>query len=199
MPDIEFIFDFASPNAYLTHKVLPPMAEEAGVHLRYSLCLLGGIFKLTNNQAPMLAFANIDNKLKYERLEFMRFIQRHGLDAFQWNPHFPVTTVLLMRGALVAEEEGNLMPYIEAGLSAMWEDGANMADPQTFVTAMAGKGLDGQHYASRAQEAGIKQRLLDNTSEAVARGAFGVPTFFVGGEMFFGKERLGQVIEAARG
>jgi 2-hydroxychromene-2-carboxylate isomerase len=197
MAEIEFIFDFGSPNAYLTQKVLPGMATEVGATVRHRLCLLGGIFKMTNKQAPMVAFAKIDNKLKYERLEFHRFLERHGLKDFTWNPHFPVTTVLLMRGALAAEEEGKLAPYIEAGLKAMWEEGINMADPEAYVAAMDRHGLDGKHYAERAQEPEIKQRLLENTNAAVARGVFGVPTFFVGEEMFFGKERLGQVIEAA--
>lgn len=198
MADIDFIFDFGSPNAYLVHNVLPQAAAEIGVKVNYKLCLLGGIFKSTNNQAPMQAFAQIDNKLAYERLEFNRFVERHGLHAFKWNPHFPVITVTLMRGALVAEEEGALMPYIEAGLTTVWEEGENMADKDVYAAALTRHGLDGAHYLARAQEPGIKQRLIENTADVVARGAFGVPTFYVGGEMFFGKERLEQVTEAAR-
>ena len=121
------------------------------------------------------------------------------MSSFAWNPNFPVTTVTLMRGAIVAQEEGTLDAYIQAGLRAMWEEGENMAEPEVFATAMDKHGLDGQHYLARAQEQEIKQKLIDNTSDAVARGAFGVPTFFVGEEMFFGKERLDQVIEAAQG
>ncbi len=199
MPDIEFIFDFASPNAYLTHHVLPAMAESAGISVKYTPCLLGGIFKLTNNQAPMIAFSKVSNKLAYERVEFTRFIARHKLTKFVWNPHFPVTTVLLMRGAIVAEQEGVLAPYIDAGLCAMWEDGDNMADPDVFVAALDRYGLDGSHFLARAQDPEIKQRLIEATDRAVAKGAFGVPTFFVGDEMFFGKDRLDQVLEAARG
>lgn len=198
MPDIEFIFDFASPNAYLTHQVLPAMAAEVGADVIYTPCLLGGIFKLTNNQAPMIAFSKINNKLNYERLEFTRFLKRHQLTSFVWNPHFPVTTVLLMRGAIVAQQEGALPAYVEAGLTAMWEEGDNMAEPEVFAAALDRHGLNGQHYLARAQEPEIKQQLIDNTDDAVARGAFGVPTFFVRREMFFGKERLDQVIEAAR-
>ena len=199
MADIEFIFDFGSPNAYLTQKVLPGMAAEVGATVTHRLCLLGGIFKLTNNQAPMIAFGQIKNKLEYERLEFGRFLARHGLSDFTWNPHFPVTTVILMRGALAAQEEGALGPYIEAGLKAMWEDGQDMSDPEVYRAAMDAAGLDGAHYLARAQEPEIKQKLIDNTNDAVVRGVFGVPTFFVGGEMYFGKERLAQVIEAAAG
>lgn len=197
MSEIEFIFDFGSPNAYLTQKVLPAMAAEAGVAVTYTPCLLGGIFKLTNNQAPMMAYANITNKMNYERMEFARFIKRHGLTGFNWNPHFPVNTVTLMRGAIVAQEEGSLDAYIDAGLRAMWEEGENMAEAEVFATALDKQGLDGAHFLTRAGEPEIKQKLIDNTSDAVARGSFGVPTFFVGEEMFFGKERLDQVIEAA--
>lgn len=198
MPDIEVIFDFGSPNAYLVHKVLPGMAAEAGVGVTYSLPLLGGIFKLTQNKAPMEQYAAVENKLKYQRVEFDRFIKRHALTDFRWNPHFPVFTVTMMRGAIAAEEEGNLPAYIEAGLKAVWEDGAKMADPEIYVSAMTANGIDGAHYLARAGEPAIKQKLIENTDEAVGRGVFGVPTFFVGDEMFFGKERLDQVIEAAR-
>ncbi|MEM6306300.1 MAG: 2-hydroxychromene-2-carboxylate isomerase [Pseudomonadota bacterium] len=196
-PSIEFIFDFGSPNAYLVHKVLPGMAAEAGVEVPYSLALLGGIFKLTGNQAPMVAFAQVKNKLDYERLEFGRFLKRHQLTDFTWNPHFPVNTVTLMRGALVAEAEGALPAYIDAGLKAVWEEGQNMSDPEVYVAAMDGDGLDGQHLLAGAHEPSVKQQLMDNTDAAVKRGVFGVPTFFVGEEMFFGKERLAQVLEAA--
>lgn len=197
MPDIELIFDFGSPNAYLVHKVLPQMAAEAGVGVTYTLPLLGGIFKLTQNKAPMEQFAAVPSKLKYERLEFNRFVERHGLSDFKWNPHFPVFTVTLMRGALAAEEEGNLPAYIEAGLKCAWEDGVNMADPEAYVAAMTKHGIDGAHYLARAQDPAIKQKLIDTTNDVVARGVFGVPTFFVGDDMFFGKERMDQVIEAA--
>lgn len=198
MQDIEFIFDFASPNAYLSHKVLPTIAAKAGAKVVYTPCLLGGIFKLTNNQAPMISYSNINNKLNYERLEFARFVKRHALSEFVFNPHFPVTTVLLMRGAVAAQEEGKLDSYIAAGLRAMWEEGENMSDPDVFVAAMDRHGLDGAHFVARAQEPKIKRKLMENTDHAVARGAFGVPTFFVGDEIFFGKERLGQVEAAVR-
>ncbi|MEM9968719.1 MAG: 2-hydroxychromene-2-carboxylate isomerase [Pseudomonadota bacterium] len=199
MSEIELIFDFGSPNAYLVHRVLPKMAASAGIKLRYSLCLLGGVFKLTNNRAPMEAFAQVDNKLRYERLEFDRFVQHHQLSNFKWNPHFPVITVTLMRGALAAEEEGMLPAYIEAGLKATWEEECNMADPDIYAEALTKHGIDGEHFLSRAQDPRIKQKLIDNTNAAVKRGVFGIPTFFVGDEMFFGKERLDQVLAAAAG
>ncbi|RED17171.1 2-hydroxychromene-2-carboxylate isomerase [Parasphingopyxis lamellibrachiae] len=193
---VDFIFDFASPNAYLVHRVLPGIAERTGATFRYIPCLLGGIFKATGNQAPMIAFAPIPNKLAYEQLEFGRFIARHGLSDFTFNPHFPVNTVLLQRGALVAERDGRLMDYVEAGLHHMWEAPKNMSDPETYAEAMSESGFDGAALVEGAQDAAIKQKLIDNTGAAVERGAFGIPTFYVGQEMFFGKERLDQVEEA---
>ena len=193
---VDFIFDFASPNAYLVHKLLPGIAERTGAEFRYIPCLLGGIFKATGNKAPMIAYAPIPNKLAYEQLEFRRFIEKHGLSDFAFNPHFPVNTVLLQRGALVAEEEGRLMEYVEAGLRHMWEAPKKMDEPEIFAAAMSESGFDGAAIVEQTQRPEIKQKLIDNTDAAVARGAFGIPTFFVGDEMFFGKERLGQLEEA---
>ncbi len=201
MPDtttVDFIFDFASPNAFLVHRVLPDFAERTGATFNYISCLLGGIFKATGNQAPMIAFGGIPNKLAYEQLEMRRFIEKHGLNEFRMNPHFPVNTVLLQRGALVAERDGRLTDYIEAGLVAMWETGVKMDDAQAYAAAMDEAGFDGAALVEQAQEPAIKQQLIDNTQAAVDRGAFGIPTFFVGDEMFFGKERLDQVEEAVK-
>lgn len=197
MPDIEFIFDFASPNAYLTHRVLPQLAQEASVEVVYRPCLLGGVFKLTNNQAPMIAFSKVSNKLNYERLEFTRFIKKHRLTDFAWNSHFPVTTLLLMRGAIAAQQEGALAAYVEVGMKAMWEEGCNMADPEVYVAALNRHGLNGAQYLEQGQQPEIKAQLVANTEDAVSRGVFGIPTFFVADQMFFGKERLDQVMEAA--
>lgn len=193
---VEFIFDFAGPNAYLAHRVLPAISQRTGIVFDYKLALLGGIFKLTGNQAPMMAFANIPNKLAYEQLEFRRFMQAHAITNFQMNPHFPVNTVMLMRGAIVAERQGQLMEYIAAGQAAMWEQGRNMGDLPTYIAVMNAAGFDGAALAEAANNPAIKQELVARTQAAVDRGVFGVPTFFVGDEMFFGKERLGQ-IEAA--
>ncbi|QLC25572.1 2-hydroxychromene-2-carboxylate isomerase [Parasphingopyxis algicola] len=193
---VDFIFDFASPNAYLVHRVLPGIAERTGATFRYIPCLLGGIFKATGNQAPMAAYAPIPNKLAYEQLEFRRFIEKHGLSDFNFNPHFPVNTVLLQRGALVADRDGRLMDYVEAGLHHMWEAPKKMDDAEVYAAAMLESGFDGAALVEGAQDPAIKQALIDNTAAAVERGAFGIPTFYVDDEMFFGKERLGQVEEA---
>lgn len=192
---VDFIFDFGSPNAYLSHQVLPGIAQRTGATFRYVPCLLGGIFKATGNQAPMVAFGGIKGKMDYEMLETRRFIARHGIERFQFNPHFPVNTLLLMRGAVAAEMDGGLGEYVDAGLAAMWEEGLKMDAPEVYVTAMSRAGLDGAALLERTQDPAVKARLAENTAAAVARGAFGIPTFYVGDEMYFGKDRLGQVEE----
>ena len=191
---IDFIFDFGSPNAYFSHQVLPKLAAEKGASINYIPCLLGGIFKLTNNQAPMVAFANVKGKVAYDMLEIKRFIEKHGLTKFQMNPHFPVNTLLLLRGAIAADKDGRLGDYIEVGLKAMWEDGLNMSDPEVFAKVFTDGGFDGAKLLAATQDQSVKDQLMANTSEAVERGAFGIPTFYVGDEMFFGKDRIEQVI-----
>lgn len=190
---IEVYFDFGSPNAYLAHHALKDVVARTGAELRYLPVLLGGIFKATNNQPPMMAFANIKGKMNYERLEFARFVKKHKLTNFAWNSHFPVNTILLMRGAMVADRDGYLMDYIDAGLAAMWEDDKNMSDPDVYSQTMTKAGFDGAALLAANQDDTVKAALVAATGAAVDRGVFGIPTFFVGDEMFFGKERLGQV------
>lgn len=195
---LEFIFDFGSPNAYLTLKVLPELLDRTGAGLVITPCLLGGIFKATGNKAPMIQYAEAPAKLAYEHLEMRRFIEKHGLTKFRLNPHFPVNTLLIMRGAIVAEDEGVLDDYVDAVNRAMWEEGRKMDDPEVAANFLAANGFDGAALLARTQEPDIKAKLVANTEAAVARGVFGIPTFFVGSEMFFGKDRLAQVEDALR-
>ncbi|MGE0852823.1 MAG: 2-hydroxychromene-2-carboxylate isomerase [Hyphomicrobiaceae bacterium] len=200
-PKVEFHFDVGSPNAYLVHKLIPGIEQRTGAKLIYVPILLGGVFKLTNNQAPMVQFKGIKNKLEYQRLEFVRFIRKHGLAQFKMNPHFPVNTVQVMRGAVAAEMDGQLARYVDAVFRNMWEDGLKMDDPAVITAALAQSGLDGARTLARIQDQDVKDKLLANTEASVARGTFGAPTFFVGDEMFFGKDRLREVeeeIEAAK-
>lgn len=190
---VDFIFDFASPNAYLVHKIVPEIEARTGASFNYIPCLLGGIFKATGNQAPMIAFGDIKNKPEYEALEMQRFIARHNLTDFKMNPHFPVISLMLVRGALVAERDGYLMKYIDAMVDAMWEQGLKLDDPEVLHKAYADAGFDADKIMTDMSDDAIKAKLMENTNAAVARGAFGVPTFFVRDEIFFGKERLGQV------
>lgn len=192
----EFLFDFASPNAYLAHRVIPEIEARTGVNFTYTPVLLGGVFKLTGNQAPMIAFSGIPNKLAYEMLEMRRFIARHKLDAFQMNPFFPVNTLLLMRGAVAAELDGMLPQYAEAAFHHMWEAPKKMDDPAVAAEALAASGLDAPRLLARAQEHAVKKKLMDNTEAAAKRGAFGIPSFFVGDELYFGKNTLRDVEDA---
>lgn len=196
---VDFIFDFGSPNAYLAYKTLPPILERTDAKLNIIPCLLGGIFKATGNKPPMIAFGDVKGKLDYDRVEMTRFITKHALTRFKFNPNFPVNTLILMRGAIAAETNGQLTAYVEAGLSAMWEDGLKMDDPEIFAKTMTAAGLDGAALLARTQDPGVKAKLAANTESAVVRGAFGVPTFYVGDEMFFGKDRLAQLEEELAG
>jgi 2-hydroxychromene-2-carboxylate isomerase len=190
---IELIFDFASPNGYFAYRVLPGVAQRTGASVRLVPCLLGGIFKLTGNQSPMAAFAQVKGKLEYEQLETQRFIDKHQLRAFRMNPHFPVNTLLVMRGLIAAQRAGVADAYIEVVSVAMWEHGEKMDDPAVVERVLRAGGLDGAALLAATQTPEVKAELLANTEAAVQRGAFGIPTLFVGTEMFFGKERLSQI------
>jgi 2-hydroxychromene-2-carboxylate isomerase len=189
---IEFLFDFGGPNSYLAHKALPDLCARTGARATYVPILLGGLFKLTNNQAPMMRYAETPAKRNYEMLEFDRFVKAHQLP-FKMNPHFPINSLYLMRGAVAAQHLGCFMPYVEAIMAAMWEDGANTGDPAVVKDVLDKAGLDSATIMTKAEDPDIKAELATNTEAAASRGAFGVPTFFVGEEMFWGKERLAQV------
>jgi len=190
---IEMIFDFASPNAYLAYHALTPRLADHHATLALTPCLLGGIFKATGNQAPMIAFANIAGKLDYDMLEIRRFITRHGLNRFRMNPHFPVNSLLLMRG-MIAVRPDDQAAYVAACLAAMWEDGKAMADPAIVAAVLTQAGLDADTILAAAHTDPVKQALARNTEAAVRRGNFGIPTFFVDGEMYFGKDRISQML-----
>lgn len=190
---IDFIFDFASLNAYLAYRALPDLTERTGARLNVIPCLLGGIFKATSNQAPFNAYAGIKGKLDYEMLEIRRFVQAHRLTAFQMNPYFPVNSLLAMRALTACAPGKEFDAYIDAVLAGFWERGLLMSDPAVLASILTEVGLDADRLLASAQTDAVKAKLTDNTAAAVERGAFGVPTFFVGDEMFFGKERLGQI------
>ena len=194
---VEFHFDFGSPNAYLSHKVIPDVEARTGVSFTYVPVLLGGVFKATGNQSPVMAFAGIRNKPEYERLEMMRFIERHGLtQAFAMNPHVPVNTLAIMRGAVAAQHLDVFKPYVNAIYAAMWQGAQKMDDPETIGRVLTAADLPADALMAKAQDSGIKQELVDNTTASVERGNFGSPTFFVKERMWFGKDRLRDVEEA---
>ena len=195
MSTIEFHYDFGSPNAYLSHVVIPTIEERTGTQFIYVPVLLGGVFKLTNNQPPMVTLKGIKNKAEYQRLETERFLSRHGIDDFRWNPHFPVNTLLIMRGAVAAERLGVARPYIAAVFRAMWEEERKLDDVEVVREVLDSAGLDGAALLALVQDQAVKDTLTSNTARSVERGTFGSPTFFVGEEIFFGKDRLREVEE----
>lgn len=185
-----FYFDFGSPNAYLAYRVLPEFEARNGVTFTPVPVLLGGIFRLANNRPPLVAFGEIPAKVAYVRLEIARFIRRHKLTNFAFNPHFPVNTLAMMRGAVAAEAEGLLAPYMEAMFVGMWERRLNLAEPEMIAGVLGEVGLPADTILARAQEQDIKIRLVANTQAAFDKGVFGIPSFLVGDELFFGKDTL---------
>jgi len=195
MTQVEFHFDFGSPNAYLAHLVIPQIEQWTGVKFEYVPVLLGGVFKLTNNRSPAVSMLGIKNRLEYEELERQRFVRRHNIMRFTWNPFFIVNTLLIMRGAIAAEFEGVFERYVGEVLRHMWAEPKDMDDPEVVRAALEESGFDAAALLARVREPDVKDRLLQNTQASVARGAFGSPTFFVGNEIFFGKDRLRDVEE----
>jgi len=195
MVTVEFHFDFGSPNAYLSHLVIPKIEQRTGVKFAYVPILLGGVFKLTNNRSPAESLVGIKNKPEYERLEMNRFLRRHGITRFQGNPFFPVNTLILMRGAIAAQSLGVFERYVDEMYRHMWAEPKKMDDPTVLRAALDESGLDSERFFELVQTPEVKDRLLQNTRRSVERGTFGAPTFFVGGEIFFGKDRLREVEE----
>jgi 2-hydroxychromene-2-carboxylate isomerase len=193
---VEFQFDFGSPNAYLAELALSGIAKRTGATFEYVPVLLGGIYKATNNMSPAESLRGIRNKPEYQALETQRFIRRHGITTFKQNPFFPVNTLMLMRGAVAAKFEGVFEPYFRAAYHHMWEDPKKMDDLETFRSSFKSSGIDIDHLIARAQQDDVKKKLLEDTTSAVNRGVFGSPTFFVGDEMFFGKDQLRDVEES---
>ena len=199
MPKAEFHFDYGSPNCYLAHLVIPEIEARTGVKFEYVPILLGGVFKATNNQAPMMAFKDITNKLNYERLQMTRFIKRHKATHFAMNTHFPVNTLQIMRGTVGALLHGQMPHYADAIFRTMWEDSKKMDDPAVIVAELNARGLDGKTFLEWTQDPAAKARLVENTERSVARGSFGAPMFYVGDEPFFGKDSLRDVEDMIAG
>ncbi len=193
---VEFLFDFGSPNAYLAELALPAIERRTGVKFEYVPVLLGGIFKATGNMSPFDSLRGIKNKPEYQALETQRFIRRHNATKFRQNPFFPVNTLMLMRGAVAAQFEGMFESYFRAAYHHMWEEPKKMDDLEIFRNAFTASGIDIDRLMARAQQDDVKKRLIDLTTDAVNRGAFGSPTFFVGKEIFFGKDQLREVEES---
>lgn len=191
----QFLFDVGSPNAYLSHLAIPAIEARIGVRFEYVPVLLGGIFKATNNRSPAEMLAGIKNKREFHEVETQRFLKRFSVKPYVWNPHFPVNTLNLMRAAVASQSEGVFERYVDAAFHHMWAEPKKMDDADVAAKALTESGLDAAKLFARAQDADVKAKLIANTQAAVERGAFGSPTFFVGSEMFFGKEQLREVEE----
>jgi 2-hydroxychromene-2-carboxylate isomerase len=196
--NVEFHFDFGSPNAYLSHLVIPEIERRTGAKFVYVPVLLGGVFKLTNNRSPAESLAGIRNKVEYQRLETARFVKRHGITRFAPNPFFPVNTLALMRGAIAAQRIGVFERYVDEMYRHMWAEPKKLDDPDVLHAALVESRLDGDRILALVQTQDVKEELLANTQRSVERGTFGSPTFFVGEEIYFRKDSLRDV-EAAIG
>jgi len=198
-PSPLFLFDFGSPNAYLSHEAIPAIEARTGAKFAYVPVLLGGIFKATNNKSPAESLAGIKNKREFHEIETERFIKRYQVAPYVMNPFFPVNTLNLMRAAIAAQLEGVFKEYVEAAFHHMWREPKKMDDPEIAIAALNASGLDGARLLTRGQEPEVKAKLVANTQYAVDRGAFGSPTFYVGDEMFYGKEQLREIEELISG
>ena len=192
----DFIFDFASPNAYLCHKAIRNLEKTHNIKFNYVPCLLGGIMKLSNNQPPMVTLAEIPNKMKYEfDTAFNRFMREHSITKFKMNEHFPVNTISLIRGAIVAQKNNFFDAYVEIVLSGLWEQSLKLDSPVALHELLIKNDCHADLVIEGIAKEEIKEELIANTSEAVEKGAFGIPTFFVADEMFYGKDSLRELKE----
>ena len=192
---VEFHFDFGSPNAYLAHLVIPAIERRTGVQFTYVPVLLGGVFKATGNVSPAVSLRGIKNKGEYAALETQRFLAKHGITRFAMNPHFPVNTLQVMRGAVAAQRLGCFARYVDEVYRHMWADPKKMDEAAVIRAALLESSLPADELLARATDPDVKQELLANTEASVARGVFGSPSFFVGDALFFGKDRLREVEE----
>ena len=194
--NVDFIFDFASPNAYLCHKAIQNLEKTHDIKFNYIPCLLGGIMKLSNNQPPMVTLADIPNKLKYEfDTAFNRFMKEHNITKFKMNEHFSVNTISLIRGAIVAQKNDFFGSYVEIVLSGLWEQSLKLDTPEALHELLNNNDCYPDLVIEGIAKDEIKAELIANTSEAVEKGAFGIPTFFVENEMFYGKDSLRELKE----
>jgi len=196
MSKLDFYYDFGSPNAYFAWKALQGVSKRTGLKVVMHPVLIGGIFKTT--QPPWQAFGNVPNKMKYMQLEIQRFIKEHNLTEFKFNSAFPVNTLLAMRGAIAAQKTDVHDAYYPAVFKAIWEDDKNISQAEILAGVLNEAGLDGQAIIGATQTPEVKQGLIEATQACVDRGAFGLPTFFLDDDIYFGKDRVWQIEQALR-
>ncbi len=188
--NIEFHFDFGSPNAYLSHRAIPSIENRTGVKFTYVPVLIGGVFKATGNASPAVTLQGIKNKTEYQNVETLRFLKKHSITDYNQNPFFPVNTLQIMRGAIFAQSQDYYERYIDEIYRHMWCEPKKMDDAEVIRAAFEESGLPADAIFEGMQDPAVKQILIDNTSRSVEMGAFGSPTFFVENEIFFGKDKL---------
>ncbi|MFK7915496.1 MAG: 2-hydroxychromene-2-carboxylate isomerase [Pseudomonadales bacterium] len=196
MTTVEFHFDFGSPNAYLAHRAIPQIEQRTGATFRYVPVLLGGVFKATNNVSPAQSLQGIKNKPEYTQIETRRWLAEYQLNPYTPNPNFPVNTLQIMRGAVFAESTDYYAQYIEAVYVSMWEQALKMDDAEVVIAALDAANLQTQEILAGAQQPQVKQQLIANTEDSVKRGTFGSPTFYLGDEIYFGKDSLAALEQA---
>jgi 2-hydroxychromene-2-carboxylate isomerase len=192
---VDYHFDFASPNAYLAHLVVPSIEQRTGVSFNYVPVLLGGVFKATNNVSPVVLMQGVKNKREYIELEMRRFLTKYGITRFAFNPFFPVNTLTIMRGAVAAKRLGCFERYVDEVFRHMWAEPKKLDEQAVISAALEASGLPAVQLLALTQDPSVKQELSENTASSVARGTFGTPSFFVGDQLFFGKDRLREVEE----
>jgi 2-hydroxychromene-2-carboxylate isomerase len=190
--NLDFYFDFGSPTTYLAYKRLLQLQGQYDLSINYIPILLGGLFKATGNASPVTIPAKGSYMMTHD---LPRFSKRYGVD-LKFNPHFPVNTLHLMRGAIAAQKQGCFDNYVAALFDAMWQQGKNLGDPEIVASVLNDAGMDATALMSLAQDPEVKTELISNTEGAVARGAFGAPTMFIGEEMYFGQDRMDFIEEA---
>ncbi|MCY1277076.1 2-hydroxychromene-2-carboxylate isomerase [compost metagenome] len=188
---VEFFFDFGSPSTYLAWTQLPKLAAEAGAQIVWRPFLLGGVFKATGNRSPV----EVPAKGRYTLRDFARFAERYGVP-LRFNPYFPINTLQLMRGAAGYQDHPRFHDYLSTVFQAMWIEQKHMGKPEVVAEVLAAAGFDLADFEQRINDEAVKERLKATTEEAISRGVFGAPSFFVDGELFFGQDRLDFVAEA---
>ena len=192
---VDFIYDVATPNGYLAHKVIPEFEDRTHVKFNYIPCLAGGIFKLTNNTPPLIANADVKNKSDYFFIEMNRFIQKHKINQFKNNSYFPQNSLLIQRGAIAAQQLNIFKEYVDCTMSGMWEKDLNIQDKDVLKQALEEDGIDYKAIFNIIETKECKDQLIANTSWAVEKGAFGIPTFLIDDQIFFGKDHMYQLEE----
>ncbi len=193
--NFEFFFDVGSSYSYIAYKALPNFAAAHGAEIVWRPMLLGGVFKATGNHSP----ADVPAKMRWLSQDLLRWARRYGVPFIQ-NPNFPINTLTMMRGAVGMQMRGQgFRKYLEAIFHAMWGEPRNLGQPDELAAVLRAAGFDAEAFMALVNDPAVKEQLKQNTEEAVARGVFGAPTFFVGEDMFWGQDRLDFVAAALVG